>query len=172
MDPLWIELRQSVPQRINVETLLQNLHQALQSDDANETAGLSILGVFQEMAQFLFLNQQILKATFATLVKEFMQQRQSGNPMYGSQILCTLTTMIIETGSDEALLIELVNLLLDVIEKVKGWCGEGLIEGGEMIGNPNYVLVARSLNAVSDKGEIAVQVMSIGPMEVQESNDL
>ena len=49
---------------------------------------------------------------------------------------------------------------------MKGWCGEGLIEGGEMIGNPNYVLVARSLSAVSDKGEIAVQVMNIGPMEV------
>jgi hypothetical protein len=27
MDPLWIEARLSAPQRINVETLLQNLHQ-------------------------------------------------------------------------------------------------------------------------------------------------
>ena len=48
----------------------------------------------------------------------------------------------------------------------EGWCGEGLFEGGETVGNPNCVLVARSLSVVNDKGEVAVQVMNVGPMEV------
>ena len=47
------------------------------------------------------------------------------------------------------------------------WCGEeGLVEGGESVGNPNYILVARSLSRVNDQGEVSIQVMNVGPMEV------
>ena len=48
----------------------------------------------------------------------------------------------------------------------EGWCVEGFIEGGEMKGKPNHVLLARSLSAVNDEGEAVVQVMNVGPISV------
>ena len=35
-----------------------------------------------------------------------------------------------------------------------------------VVGNPNYILVARSLSRVNDQGEVSIQVMNVGPMEV------
>jgi AP-5 complex subunit beta-1 len=102
-----------------VDELLQLL---MTTSDKNDSAKLAALRVFQEAAPKLLSDPNRLEATVTTLKTIFQQFRNSGSPLVCSQILCSMTSIVIEMElfvEKDHQLIDLIQLLLEVAGKMK-----------------------------------------------------
>ncbi|CAI8043461.1 hypothetical protein GBAR_LOCUS24093 [Geodia barretti] len=90
--------------------------------DKNESAKLAALGAFQEAAPKLLNDAIRLESTVTSLKTIFYQSRTSASSLVLSQILCTMTSILIEMEAvveGDYLLSELVQILSEVVEKVE-----------------------------------------------------
>lgn len=128
MDPLWYDEFRSSPtsflqkNRTNVEGLVHDLLQILYSDDKTITLKLNVLGILQEHGSFLLDDINRLELVLGTLKNIVKEQRNTAEPIYMSQVLVTITDLLLQTQFLESVqpyLIEFVSMLLEIIEKLK-----------------------------------------------------
>ncbi|XP_022081146.1 AP-5 complex subunit beta-1-like [Acanthaster planci] len=107
--------------QIEAGEFVLDILQALYSDKLGNTIRVVLLTILQEKASCLMSTPDSIEQTVGSLTSMYNQTTLETGAFYKSQLLVTVTTILLETGQLEAqpqLFTDLVELLLDTVSKV------------------------------------------------------